>query len=746
MYDNPRVQAAFVREHGDHLRASLILEGIRCSACLWLNEQHLRKLDGIVDVEIDATSHQARVTWDPARLKLSQILAAITDIGFSAHPYDPARREQMLEQQKTRSLERLIFAGLLMMPVVSFQIASYWIGGPGADGTYPLFQTLGRWFMLAVVTIILAYSGQDFFRGAWRDLRHRQLGMDVPVVLGLGIAWAASAVSTFRGRGDTYFDSIAMFVFLVLLARIWELRGRLKSAAALDRALKILPRTARRLAPDGTEEEVLAVDLGPGDILRLLPGENAPTDGRLRSAAASFDESLLTGESLPVLRHAGDAVIGGACNVDQPVEIEVTRPADASTMMEIHDLIARGLTQRPRFAQIADRIAPWFVATVLAVAAATYLFWLLVDPTRATPALIAVLIVTCPCALALATPVALSIAAGRFARMNILPMRMSALEPMADADLMVFDKTGTLTMGQPELAATLAMPPLDDARALALAAAIDARSEHPFGRALLAQATRRALPVPAALVARNFPGQGMQAEVGTARWRLGTEAFALADRPPLPPDAVRWRDSQVAAGRSVIVLADDSDAVALFAFEDRLRNGTRDSLGALRQAGLSLAILSGDSPAAVTRLARELGIDDAHGAMKPADKLNWLRARQGEGHRVLMVGDGINDAPVLTAADAAISFSGATDLARQASDFVILGSDFKALPGLVRLGRATTRIITQNLAWAAGYNLLAVPAAAAGYIPPWAAAIGMSISSLVVVSNALRLRRMRVAS
>jgi len=741
VYDHPEVQKSFVRNVGDNREASLILEGIRCSACLWLNEQHLRKLDGIIDVQIDANSHQARVTWAPECLKLSTILAAVADIGFVAHPFDPTRREQLLREQKHRSIERLIFAGFLMMPVVSFQIAGYWIGGPDETGTYPLFESLGRWFMLAVVTIVLAYSGQDFFRGAWRDLKHKQLGMDVPIVLGLSTAWIGSAVSTIIGHGDVYFDSIVMFVFLVLLARTWELRGRMKSANALDETLKILPRTAQRVGPDGAVEQVSVLDLNIGDTLRLLPGENVPIDGRLLSDASTFDESLLTGEAVPVVRHRGDSVVGGACNVDQPIEIEVTRTADSSTLMEIHQMIARGLNDRPKYAQIADRIAPWFVGVVLLIALATLGFWYWYDASRALPNLIAVLIVTCPCALALATPVALSISAGRFARLKVLPMRMAALEPLSKATMIVFDKTGTLTKGRPVLAAQFQAGQMAETNALAIAAQLEAKSEHPFAHALKSGAANQHLEVSSALLTRNFPGQGVEAEIDGERWRLGGEAFALTGRSDLSQEGVIWRDAQLAKGRSVVTMTSDEKAEALFAFEDELRDHVCESIEKLRQSGIeNIAMLSGDNPESVRTLADKVGITRAIGDLKPNDKLAWVQEQQSNGMRVVMVGDGINDAPVMTAADAAVSFSGATELARQSSDFIILGPDFTNLTNVFTLSAATRRIIIQNLLWAAGYNLLAVPAAALGFVPPWAAAIGMSVSSLLVVSNAMRLR------
>lgn len=433
--------------------------------------------------------------------------------------------------------------------------------------------------------------------------------------------------------------------------------------------------------------------------------------------------------------------MGGACNVDQPIEIEVTRTSDNSTMMEIHQMIARGLNDRPKYAQIADRIAPWFVGAVLVIAVVTLGFWFWFDSARALPNLIAVLIVTCPCALALATPVALSISAGRFARLNVLPMRMAALEPLSKATMITFDKTGTLTKGRPILAAQFQAGETTKAKALTIAAQLEAKSEHPFAHALKSEAANRQLDVATTPLTRNFPGQGVEADINGDKWRLGGEAFALTGRSPLSDEAEVWRDAQLLKGHSVVTLTNSERPEALFAFEDELRDHVCESILKLRQAGIkNIAILSGDNPESVRILANKIGIEAAVGDLKPDDKLAWVQEQQSNGERVVMIGDGINDAPVMTAADAAVSFAGATELARQSSDFVIMGSDFTSLTDVFKLSEATGRIIKQNLLWAAGYNLLAVPAAALGYVPPWAAAIGMSVSSLLVVSNAMRLR------
>lgn len=735
VYDHPEVQKTFVRITDDSRAVSLILEGVNCSACLWLNEKTLRGLEGIEEVRMDASSHQAHVRWNPAQIKLSRILQSVSEIGFSAHPFDATRRAQLMDEARRRSTERLLFAGLLMMPVMGFQIAGYWLG-LDASGELPMFQKVGRWFVLPVVTVLMAYSGADFFVGAWRDLKNRRAGMDVPVVLGLTLGWLGSAWATVRGEGDVYFDTIVMFIFFLLAARAWELQGRLTAASAIDRMLKIIPREVTRLT-QGQPERVMVHDVRVGDVLRVLPGETVALDGRLIGQGSSFDEALLTGESTPVLRQSGDAVIAGSCNIDQPVDVQVTHGAEASTLNDIRQLVSRGMDERPRFVQVAERVVPWFVGAVLLIGVLTAAVWALIDPVRVLPNLISVLIVTCPCALALATPVALATAAGRFSQFGVLPMRMSAIEPLSRATVFAFDKTGTLTEGRPDLVG-IATDGLGEAEALAIAAALEARSEHPLGRALCLAAKRIEQPYQADGPVRNYPAEGVQGTVGGTIYRIGRPDFALRGRQidgtallaSLAPDE----------GATVIVLADHTRALAAFALRDRLRAGAGNVIAALQRDGLRVAILSGDGVGPVSRIAAELGVTEALPVLSPKDKLAWVRARQAEGARVVMVGDGINDAPVLNGADASISFGAATDLARQACDFVLLRNDFSSFAALRSLALRTREIISQNLAWAIAYNVIAVPAAALGYIPPWAAAIGMSASSIIVVTNAMRLR------
>ena len=738
LFDRPEIQQDFVTPVGDSREAALLLDNIRCPACLWLNERHLRGLPGVLDVHIDDTTQRARVRWDPQTIRLSEILRAITDIGYIAHPYDATRSEQLNRLRRRRSTERLLFAGLVGMLVMNFSLATYLMGETGAAGELPLWIVVGRWSNLLLALLLLAYPGQEFFAGAWSDLRHRRLGMDVPVVLGLSAAFLGSLHATVTGRGEVYLDSIAMFIFFLLLARRYELRGKLTAADRIDRLARVTPGTASRLGSDGNVDEVPVDELVAGDRIRLLPGATLPVDGIVAHGISSFDESLLTGEAQPVLHQPGDAVIAGSVNGDQPVTLRVTHALQQSAVSEIRRLVERGLEQRPRYAVLAEQVASWFVAALLLIATATAIYWLWSDPRSWLPNTIAVLIVTCPCALALATPVALAVSAGRFIDMGVLPLRMRALDALARSDLFVFDKTGTLTAGQPALAAVVPTAGLDQNTCLRHAAALAADSAHPVAQALRAAVPRTRLVT---TQLENVPGAGIRGSIEDREWRFGKPEFA-AQPADYDEDARTVIADGRAHGRLVSVLANPEGVQAVVSFEDPLRPGIDAMLAGLTDSGVQhLAILSGDAPDTVLRLGRQLGIGDAHGGLSPAAKLAWTQQQQSQGRQLAMFGDGINDAPTLAVADVSISFADATDLANSSSDFLILGNDAAALAHARRLARRTRRNILQNLAWAAAYNLLAVPFAAAGWIPPWGAAIGMSFSSLFVVMNALRLQR-----
>lgn len=737
-YDHPEVQKGFVHARDGRLSAHLGFDGIRCAACCWLIEQRLRRLPGVSAISVDPASETAELAWEPGRVRLSGILAAVEALGYRARPFDASHRHRQAELRRHRSTERLLFAGLAGMPVMHVAMASYLLGTP--PDAPELWEWFGRWASLIATVPILFWAGQEFFSGAWRDLRNRRPGMDVPIVLGLVAAFVASVVATLLGRGEVYYDSVVMFVFLVLLARRLELRGRERAAAPLDRLARIEPRTARRLRADGGEEEVAVPDLVPGDRLRVLPGETLGADGEIVEGASRFDEAVLSGEPHPVWRGPGARVIGGARNLEQAVTVRVLRPARESVLGEVYRLLRQGLAQRPRPAVLADRVVPWFIAGLLLVATLTAAAWMLIDPARAVPVTISVLIVTCPCALALAVPSAYAVGLAGFAERGLLAVRPGALDALAEARVAVFDKTGTLTEPRLQLAASWSRRD-DLASCLQVAAALECDAVHPLAAAFPAPAAG----APRTEAHRALPG-GVEGRVAGEHWALGSLDFVAARVSVSAALMARARALEAEHGR-VVALADTDAVRALFALDERVRPEAAATLHGLRADGIErIVLLSGDPGPGVARLGAHLALDEVRGACSPQDKLTYVRRLQKCGTRVLAVGDGINDAPLLGGADVSVAVPGAADLARVGSDLVLLEGGLHGLVEARGQARALGRIVRQNLVWALGYNLVAVPAAALGFVTPWGAALGMALSSMLVVGNSLRLVRVRPAA
>jgi len=568
--------------------------------------------------------------------------------------------------------------------------------------------------------------------------------MDVPVALGVGSAFLASLWATLTASGAVYFDSVTMFVFFLLGGRYLEMIARQKATRGVEALATALPAFAARfLAYPGDEVERVAVaDLVAGNVVLVKPGEVIPADGIVIDGASSADESLLTGESRPVAKEVGDAVTGGSVNVASPLTVRVERVGEATRLASIQRLMEQAAMEKPKVVEMADRIAARFVGALLVLAVATGALWWWLDPSQALWVFVAVLVVSCPCALSLATPVALTVATGVLARHGVLVTRGHAIETLARATHFVFDKTGTLTEGRPAVSEVAVVGGSARAEVLALAAAMELGSEHPIGRALReAAATSPASPVTLDQPVRDIravTGQGLEARWGEKRLRLGNPEFAggLHGR-ALPEVAAEW----LAAGDTVVGLAEEGGWLAVFRLADRPRPGAAEALAALKAQGVQLAALSGDAPGTVAKVAADLGIESAQGAMTPEGKHEAIRRLQDGGALVAMVGDGVNDAPVLAQAHVSVAMGGGTDLARSQGDVVLLSNDLGHLAVGVATARRTLRIVRQNLVWAFAYNLGAIPLAMAGWITPWMAGIGMSASSLLVVLNALRLQR-----
>jgi P-type Cu2+ transporter len=727
LYDLPEVQSSFVKSEGDVREANLILEGIVCAACIWLNERHLHQLLGVLAADINFATHRARVRWDDSRIKLSDILKSIQDIGYLAYPFDAGRQEELFRKERNTAIRRLAIAGLGMMQVMMYAVPLYLAGKETMTDD---IQALMRFASLMLTTPVVFYSAWPFFQGAWRDLRLKRAGMDVPVALGVGAAYLASIYGTFTGSAEVYFDAVTMFVFFLLTGRFLEMSARKRSAEAAESLIKLIPAAALRLPgyPATREEDmVAAVKLMAGDFVLIGPGESFPADGSVVEGASSVDESLLTGESMPVSKHAASPVIGGTINLESPLVVRVEKVGADTVLSGIVRLLDRALAEKPRLAKIADRVAGWFVFALLLVAASVAGIWYVLDASRAFWITVSVLVVSCPCALSLATPAALTAALGRLTRLGLLSTRGHALETLAHATDFVFDKTGTLTTGQFSL---LDMEVLrtDRARVLALAHALEQGATHPLAAALREAAGVSSL---AADMLSYVPGRGVTGVVEGGTYRLGAPDF-LGDA-PVP--------GRFQVGASLVGLADDAGVLAWFALGDAPRLQAHQLIVDLKTLGVRLHLYSGDRDENVQALARELGIDDAHGGMLPQDKLAAVRALQQSGAIVAMTGDGVNDAPVLAQAQVSIAVDQGAEAAQAAADMVLLSSEIGRLADGVKLARKAQGVIRQNLAWSIIYNVLAIPAAAMGYVTPWMAGIGMSLSSLLVVLNAMRLSR-----
>ncbi|MEZ5487913.1 MAG: cation-translocating P-type ATPase [Steroidobacteraceae bacterium] len=706
-------------------------DGIRCANCARSIRTGLGKLAGVRQTDVNVVNGRVSVTWDAARTSLAAILRTVAALGFRPVPLAGDAAATARRKEWREALKRLGLAGIGSMQVMMYAVGLYTGALQGID---PQLAEVLKIACLVLTTPVLFYSGAPILRGAIHDLRRGTLGMDVTVSLALVLAYVASAVNTLRGAGEVYFDSVTMFIFFLLLGRWFEMKGRHQTANVTDALARALPATAQRLDAGGAGQSVPLAEVRIGDRLRIGSGQVIPVDGRVcGSTAAVVDEALVTGESIPQRRDPGASLLGGSINVGAALELEVTTAPHESTLHALVRLLEHSQAQRPRLGLAAERMASWFIVRVLVLTALVGIVWTLIVPSRAFPAVLAVLVATCPCALSLATPVALAAATSRLARLGVLVTRPDAIEGLAQADTVMLDKTGTLTTGAARLLEVRTVEPLDDATALALAAALEQCSRHPLAAAFLPHA-RAGLHCSDA---QEVAGQGIEGTINDRRWRIGRAEWVAALRPPAaasPP--VPLADTAATAG---VALGDAHGLQALFTFADELRADAVQTVSRLTGLGLELRLASGDRDAPVARAAQALGIAHYAAEQRPEGKLQLLQDLQREGHKVLMIGDGINDGPVLAAADVSMAMSGGSSIAHAAGDLVLLRESLTALPAAIQVAWRTMSIMRQNLRWAAIYNLGAIPLAALGLMPPWVAALGMSLSSLLVVMNARRL-------
>jgi Cu2+-exporting ATPase len=701
----------------------LQVEGIRCAACAWLIRSQLEARDGIDQVQVDVATGFVRINWDPGKLRLSRIAAILAGVGYRPHLPLAGAEAVGRQQERRNALKRLGVAGLGMMQVMMYAAGLY---AGDAMGISEGFERFLQWVSLVVTTPVLLYSGRIFYTSAWRSISHRRVGMDVPVALAISIAFIMSCVNFLTGHGHVYFDSVVMFIFFLSLGRYAELVIRHRNLETGLALARLLPEWAELLR-DGQVEQVPATDLCIGDFVRVRAGQTFPADGRVARGATEADEALLTGESRPVAKHAGDTVIAGSINRAQSVDVEVTRDPDDSTVSVMGRMLLKSQTHRSRYTRLSERYAGWFVAVVLTIAGLTAAWWLYSDITMLFPATLAVLVISCPCALSLATPAAIASSSRALLEHGVLLTRSAALETLGGVDTIVFDKTGTLTSGSPTVVNTVINTErsgYDAGAVLRIAALLETESSHPVAKAFADIEIDRA-----AVDGIVRHDNGVEGRVDGEIYRLGNAVFTHVNV------------VELVGGYGRLWLADGNGWIARFDLDDGLREAAGETMRALRDRGLDLIILSGDQPQAVASVASRTGIENWHAEQTPRMKMEFLESLQAAGKTVLMIGDGINDAPVLSVANVSMTVSGASELANSTADFIITGKSLNYIVYILSASDRTRSVIRQNLLWALAYNFTAVPFAAAGMIVPWMAALGMSLSSLLVVLNSGRLAR-----
>lgn len=737
VYDDPSLQEEFVFEEGQDKQIQLTLEGITCAACGWLIEKQLSKVEGIKQVAVNVQERRALVTWSPSQIKLSQILSTLKRIGYIGSPFHPDEHEASYKREQKTFLKKLGLAGIMTMQVMMLMTGLYfdWFGAIELE-TRQYFY----WVALTLTTPVVLYSGSTFYVVAAKALSAKTVNMDVPVTLAIFGTYIAGIRSTMLEQGEVYFESICMFIFLLLLSRFLEHRSRHRAAQISANMMQYVPVSATKLMSDGSVIECLAKQLKIDDVVLVKPGETIPIDGLVTEGNAAVDESMLTGEFNPVRKSSNSAVYGGTVCQDGSLTIIVTQTLKNALVNQIVRLQASAMASKPKAAQLADNFSRYFVSAVLLISAVTYAFWAFNGSNDAFWITISVLVATCPCALGLATPSALTCAMAKLNRQGILLKRADALEQITDIDTIALDKTGTLTQGKFTISNAWYADGVDRDSALSIARALESRSEHPIAKAFSdnkAFSGDKALSDNKALSSTihkvsNFtvtPGGGISGEINDTLFSMGSAAFSVHE------SQLKVIDEFPSAN---VFLTVKGRIMAAFEVRDSLRDDTQETLDILAKSH-TLAVLSGDTQPNVNSLTASLPISTAKGGLTPEQKYEAVQAMQQSGSKVMMMGDGINDAPVLASADVAIAVGNATDVAKTAADVILLGDQLLSVPELIRTSHQVKQKIRQNIGWSVGYNVLILPFAVSGLLSPWMAVVGMSLSSIIVVTNSTRL-------
>nr|VFJ77299.1 MAG: Cu2+-exporting ATPase [Candidatus Kentron sp. FW] len=758
VFDLEEVQREYVSELGEEREVVLMVEGIHCAACIWLIEHSLGKARGISQANANLTTKRLQVKWRDDQIHLSDIMRRLGDIGYATAPFDPEAAENRLQRENRNLLFRMAFAGFAMMNLLWISIALY----AGADQSE--FRTLFHWVGFALATPTLLYSGLPFFRGAFTGLRHWHLGMDLPIAVGAGITYLYSVYVTIvqPATGEVYYDTVVNFLFVILVGRYLEAISKRRAVSATQRLLDLQPRAAT-VRRDGDWRLVSIRTLTAGELVLVRPGERVPVDGVVVEGTSTVDESMLTGESEPVVKQQNEPVSAGTMNIHGALEVRISHLLGETALGRIIRLVESAGSSKASIQRLSDRIVPWFVFTTLFLAFATFLWWMSTGFEMALMAATAVLIITCPCAFGLATPMAIAVAAGLGARHGVLIKNGSVLEALSGIDHFVFDKTGTLTEGRmtvtslhTETSSWVRDDSIEGASCpralrpiLARLAAVERYANHPLATAIVACAeeiaTEEITNSDEQLSVTDFayhPGAGIRAGIDNTTILVGTGDWLERNGVTLSPVLQARATGLESEGTVCLRCAMAGKDTALIGIEDRLRDGARDLIESLHGQGIQTTLLSGDRRPVAEAIAEQLGEMTVIAEVRPEDKDQVITRLQARGQRVAMVGDGVNDAPALVRADVGIALGSGTDVSMESADIVLMHNKPGDVSTAAILARRTLRTIRQNIGISILYNIIMVPLAMAAIVTPLLAAVSMPISSLLVIGNAARIRRL----